>query len=353
MARTLNIRDSNEKKVLSTILNKAAQSANLNFIVGSGCSDPAIKTLGNIEKKVQDCIDKKEHDKADRILFDYLRPFIISVESLRNTPDKNHVITLENYVAFLEIISEILFERKNNIIPRQTTIFSTNYDMFIEKASESLLGSLRLNDGFNRNPSLDSVFQFSTAEFFNSIYNNGNLYNYQVQIPSINLIKLHGSLSWISNAGRILFSLDHLAELKKEIGEVGRNGEIARVREINNKFSVILPNKDKFKDTLLNQFHYDLLRIYANELDKENTLLVAEGISFDDEHLLDITVRGLRNPTLRLVIFAHKKDELKNYETKFAKYDNVDIVYSKNKPINFKEFNIILREIRSMGFEKT
>ena len=327
MARTLNIRNSYEKKLLSIILNKAAQSANLNFIVGSGCSVPAIKTLGNIEKKVQAFIDKNQQDKADRLLFDYLQPFITSVEFLRNTPDKNHVITLKNYVTFLGIVSEILFERKNNIIPRQATIFSTNYDMFIEKASESLLGSLRLNDGFNRNPSLDSVFQFSTAEFFNSIYNNGNLYNYQVQIPSINLIKLHGSVSWINNAGRILFSVDHLAKLQEEIDKVGRNGEIARVREINDKFSIILPNKDKFKDTLLNQFHYDLLRIYANELDKENTLLVAEGISFDDEHLLDITVRGLRNPTLRLVIFVHKKAELKNYETKFTKHDNSDIVY--------------------------
>lgn len=222
MARTLNISQDSDKKELAIVLQKATQSANLNFIIGSGCSSPAIKTLGNIEKQVQDSIDAGKHDEADRMLFDYLQPFITSVECLKGTPNADHATVLKNYEFFLAVMSEILFERKNNIIPKQAIIFSTNYDLFVERASESFLGSLKLNDGFSRNPSLDNTFQFSTVEFFNSIYNNGNLYNYQVQVPSINLIKLHGSLSWISVAGRILFSVDHLVPLKKEMDEVGR-----------------------------------------------------------------------------------------------------------------------------------
>lgn len=353
MARTLNISQDSDKKELATVLQKAAQSANLNFIIGSGCSSPAIETLGNIEKQVQDSIDAGKRDEADRMLFDYLQPFITSVECLKGTPNTDHATVLKNYEFFLAVISEILFERKNNIIPKQATIFSTNYDLFVERASESFLGSLKLNDGFSRNPSLDNTFQFSTVEFFNSIYNNGNLYNYQVQVPSINLIKLHGSLSWISVAGRILFSVDHLVSLKKEMDEVGSDADISKVREINDKFSVILPNKDKFKDTLLSQFHYDLLRIYANELDKENTLLVAEGFSFDDEHLLAITVRALRNPTLRLVIFSFRKDEVAKYKTKFDKHGNVDIVYSETEEIDFAKFNTVLKDILPRNTVKT
>ena len=36
----------------------------------------------------------------------------------------------------------------------------------------------------------------SISNFFNVLYSTGNLYNYQVEIPAINLIKLHGSLNW-------------------------------------------------------------------------------------------------------------------------------------------------------------
>ncbi len=45
--------------------------------------------------------------------------------------------------------------------------------------------------------------------------------------------------------------------------------------------------------------YYELLRIYNNELDREGTLLVSFGFSFGDKHILDITRRALKNPTLR------------------------------------------------------
>lgn len=353
MARALNISNEHDKDTLSTILQKATQSANLNFIIGSGCSYPAIDTLGNIEKEVQDSIDAGNQDEADQKLFNYLQPFIESLEMLRNTPDENHTNVLKHYKSFLELVSKILFERKNNIIPKQATIFSSNYDLFIEKVSELFIGSLKLNDGFIRNPSLDGRYKFSTADYFTSTYNNGNLYNYQVQIPSVNLIKLHGLLSWISEEGSIFFSVDHLTSLKKEMEKVNRDAEISKIRAIIDQFSVILPNKQKFKNTLMNRFYYDLLRIYANELDKENTLLLAEGFSFADEHILEITIRALRNPTLRLVIFCFKEDEVAEYERKFDRHGNVDIVYSNEKEIDFAAFNAILKDILPKDFAKT
>ena len=101
MARALNISNEHDKDTLSTILQKATQSANLNFIIGSGCSYPAIDTLGNIEKEVQDSIDAGNQDEADQKLFNYLQPFIESVEMLRNTPDENHTNVLKHYKSFL------------------------------------------------------------------------------------------------------------------------------------------------------------------------------------------------------------------------------------------------------------
>jgi len=343
MARTLDIDQGAERDALRTLLWKAIQSANLNFIIGSGCSTPAIPPLGNIEKQVQAKLAANQLDEADRILFDYLCPFIDSVEQLTGTIDEHHAGVLNDYGSFLGVIAEILFERKNNILPKQATIFTTNYDLFIEKASESFAGRLKLNDGFARNPSLGSRFPFSTGEFFNSVFNNGNLFNYRVELPSVNLVKLHGSLSWASEEDNIVFSVAHLAGLKQEMAKTGRDGDIEAIRQLNGKFSVILPNEEKFRDTLLKHFYYDLLRVYANELDKENTLLIAEGFSFEDKHLLEITSRALRNPTLRLVVFSYRSDEVAHYAAKFASYGNVDIVHSESEEISFGTFVSILR----------
>lgn len=78
---------------------------------------------------------------------------------------------------------------------------------------------------------------------------------------------------------------------------------------------------------LWDRTYYDLLRIYANELDKENTLLLVFGFSFADEHLRDITLRALKNPTLKLVIFAFNVDESKKFKAHFDGFYNVTIIH--------------------------
>ncbi|WP_228715105.1 hypothetical protein [Klebsiella pneumoniae] len=42
---------------------------------------------------------------------------------------------------------------------------------------------------------------------------------------------------------------------------------------------LVLPRKDKFRETLLENVYYDLLRTYSNELDKEGSLLIVFGFS--------------------------------------------------------------------------
>lgn len=349
MSRMLNTSNDNDKEMLATILQKAAQSANLNFIIGSGCSLPAIEVLGETENEIQERINVGKNDEAELLLFEYLEPFVRSVESMKGILVDEFADVLENYKEFLKVISKILFERKHNILSKQANIFTTNYDLFVEKASESFLGSIKLNDGFSRFPSLENKFSFSTSEFFNSVYNNGNLYNYQVQIPSINLIKLHGSLSWKDEDDRIIFSCDHYTSVMQEMEKIQSDEDISKIKEFNNRLPIILPNNTKYKYTLLEQIYYDLLRIYANELDKENTLLVAEGFSFDDKHILQITIRALRNPTLRLMIFAHSQNSAKKYEKKFHRNSNVNIIYSDKEKIDFAAFIKMLKDIPAVA----
>lgn len=344
MAKKISI--DNERKELIISLQKAVQSARLNFLIGSGCSCPALPVLGNIEKEVQGKIDANKSDEAEKLIFNFLKPFVDStIKLIDNSVDDGHTKTYGNYKSLLNAISKILFERKSTILLKQASIFSTNYDMFIEKVAEQHLDSLIVNDGFKRSPSMKNIFRFSITEFFNSVYNTGNLYDYKVQIPSVNLIKLHGSLSWQSDSKGIFYSLEYLKTSQEKDVKLSVTSPMAEIKKFNKQFSIILPQKDKFKDALLNQTYYDLLRIYANELDKENTLFIAEGFSFADEHILEITRRGLRNPTLKLIIFCFKKDEFAGYTDKFNSYNNVDIVYSETGNVDFEKFNSLMYEI--------
>jgi hypothetical protein len=69
---------------------------------------------------------------------------------------------------------------------------------------------------------------------------------------------------------------------------------------------IVNPSKKKFKDTVLNETHYDLLRIYSNELEKENSVLFVMGFSFADEHIRELTLRVANtNPTSIIYIFVH------------------------------------------------
>lgn len=339
MAKIINI-DTDKSEFIKN-LQKAIQSANLNFIIGSGCSNPALLALENVEQEVQKLLEENKNGEADQKLADFLKPFVTSAKQLiDNTLDKNHKKTQGYYNDFIKIISQILFERKSNILHKQATIFSTNYDLFIETSAAELFESLILNDGFHRSPSLTNTYRFSPKEFFNTVFNTGNLYNYQVQVPSINLIKLHGSLNWQADEGAIHQSLDYLEKAKGLKDET----ETDKITEFLELFSLVLPKKDKFKETILNQTYYDLLRIYSNELDKENTLLIAEGFSFDDEHILDLTKRALKNPTLILIVFCHETSPVE-YKNKFEPFNNVDIVYSEKANLDFTTFNSILTDI--------
>ena len=104
MVKTINIdKDKNE---LIKILQKAVQSCNLNFLIGCGCSIPAIKALGLIEQEVEALYKENKETEAEKKLADFLKPFIGSTKQLvNNTPDDNNNVTIKNYSEFLKAIS--------------------------------------------------------------------------------------------------------------------------------------------------------------------------------------------------------------------------------------------------------
>jgi SIR2-like domain len=94
----------------------------------------------------------------------------------------------------------------------------------------------------------------------------------------------------------------------------------------------------------LESTYYELLRIYANALDRENALLLTFGFSFGDEHIRDITKRALRNPTLRVVAFAYGEEDRARFAEIFDGFSNLEIVSPpEGAQLDFVRFNELLR----------
>jgi hypothetical protein len=342
MANTIDIGDNNLEEYFLGKLRKIIQSAHLNFLIGSGCSYPALTILGNVEKDIQAALESGDFNKAEEIKFNFLTDHFKAVQSLRDTwPSDEEVEAINNYENLLCNIANILFERKSNILHKQANIFSTNYDLFIEMASANRNDSFLLNDGFRRTPQPNKLYQYSTSEFFNVTQSTGSVYNYQFELPVVNLLKLHGSMNWKIIRDSIFQSFDHLDEAEK----LKAGTSITNIEKFNKLFSLVLPQKDKFRQTVLDNTYYDLFRIYANELDKENVALFVDGFSFADEHILEITKRGLKNPTMQLMLFCYDESAKKDAEKKFTKFNNVDIVYSTLTKFDFSSFNDLLSKV--------
>jgi hypothetical protein len=306
-------------------LKRLFQSGNINFLIGSGASMPAIPIMGNIEQELTnlyklDTPEAKQQAETKETAFkDSLKPAKDALTS--DSPLNESFECVSGYYRdFLKMVETILRDRKNSLLPKQANIFTTNYDLFFEKASEGN-ASLILNDGFDRSPKLSQKFEFSPKNFFNTVYHNGTVYGYKVELASVNLIKLHGSSSWKTEGEKLFFDVNH------------------------DDPTIILPRKHKFQETLFDQTYYDLLRLYSNELDKENALLLVFGFSFEDEHIFDITQRALKNPTLQVVIFAYSQQDKNLYCQKFVLYSNVLIVFRESGKFDFNKLNNLLNNI--------
>ncbi|MBE7910219.1 hypothetical protein IPZ49_19950, partial [Enterobacter cloacae complex sp. S2] len=120
------------------------QSANINFLIGSGASLPAIRVLGTIESDLQQLIN----DEMEEEYFDLAASFLTAVwlphEYMLNRDNglpfvplviTNVNATRENYDAFISSLEKILTRRRTGLLPRRINIFTTNYDLFIEDAS--------------------------------------------------------------------------------------------------------------------------------------------------------------------------------------------------------------------------
>jgi len=340
------------------------QSANINFLFGSGLSRPYLITLGGIEKWLTELYQSNFDDKIKSIIEasiyrEYFTKVILPNYIIGSDADYKSVVG--DYADFFSIWNDIFNKRANKLLSKQINVYTTNIDTLIEKAVEQT--KVEFNDGFKG--SIKQVFDESN---FQKSYSKTSLhFQNTFEIPVFNLHKMHGSINWEANRDEIindylLIQIQSINEsLKKidnkyfvvcaEITEMQTNAK-KMIKDKSNssidfgtlynnfiesykKLIIVNPTKQKFSETVMDIHFYELMRMYSNSLEKENSILFVMGFSFADEHIRDITLRAANtNPTLLIVIFAYDDNQ------KFAfdnKTNNSNIIFLT--PAKFKESN--------------
>ena len=309
-----------------------------------------------------------EENKADEdlqnIIYLWYYHEILKVGYLKEIKEDN--LVFKNYQKLLENLIKLL-QRENYQKEKRINIFTTNYDLFFEKAADSLVG--RYEFYFNDGSSGNITKKLSMKNYHKKIYHTGIFDNFDREIPIINLFKLHGSVSWkyINDKNnkpheiKIEYFEDKNENYLENLIEEVSNEEIERAKkklennenlkqDIKNKllknFALIFPEKNKFENTLYQEFYYQNLRQLSYELEKYNSILIVFGFSFADEHIAEIVKRACNNPTLNIYIFCYSlntENEILN-NLKLEEFPNniKTILPEDNGNI---DFNIFLKKL--------
>ncbi|EAH2637969.1 hypothetical protein JZB01_002763 [Listeria monocytogenes] len=349
------------------ILQDLLVSKNVNFLLGAGASAPYFSPLNNMESLITDIensyleTSKKESMKNLLILF-FLVLSVCDNYSLISGKEDEKSATLmssiiEQYTSLINIISNYMFLRNSKINPIRINVFTTNYDLFLEKAFDLYLeknNRISLNDG-----SEGYFRKYIDSDNYNKTTAHSGMYdNYYMETPTFNLIKLHGSANWeLDDNNKILINNDlgYFENFKKiahkilnanfidyneeeqsnyinnlicdienclnlEILEDEENLfssiEIDKIHlDKMNKLQIIIPTKEKLKNTVFSNHYYSMIRYMKETLEKKDSVLVIFGFSFADEHLRTELRRAFTNPGLLIYIVCYRdsdKDKILN-----------------------------------------
>lgn len=362
-------------------LRKAFASAHINVLLGSAFSINAVPTLEGreswfqaVDEHVRDCAEaEKGRWLTARALLraEYFKSIMYPLREADATDLQK---------ALVSSACGLVENRGTTTLPKRMNFFTTNYDPLIELSLESL--GVPFNDGFvgRGRP------RFDPSAFSRLMCEQSLFMEYTSQVTTANVLKAHGSLTWRqvgdSDRKEIVYSsvksilgdciegyegvldLPAISELTtlvkdpcdaaplksfKELVSGLSDDEVDLLQAFGKSYDstlcIVNPAKRKFEETVLEQSYYDLLRIYANELDRNNALLLVFGFSFADEHILELTKRAIRsNPKLVVIISCHTRDDIAWYRSLFLNADNVYLLAPKeDKEIGLGELTEVLK----------
>lgn len=372
----LRIEEDNEK-----FLRKVFASAHINVLLGSGFSGSVVPVLQGreswfqtVDEHIRDCpVNERETWLSARALLraEYFKSIMHPLRKADAT---------EPQKAFVASACRLIENRGTTTLPKRVNFFTTNYDPLIELSLESL--GFPFNDGFvgRGKP------RFDPSAFSRLMCEQSLFMEYTSQVTTANVLKAHGSLTWRrvgeSDCKEVIYSnvkstlddcveghdgvldLPAVSELASLVKEPCNAASLESFKELVSGLSdddvdlllafgksydstlcIVNPAKRKFEETVLEQSYYDLLRIYANELDRNNALLLVFGFSFADEHILELTKRAIRsNPKLIVLISCHTRDDIAWYRSLFLNADNVYLLAPmEDKEIGLSELTEVLK----------
>lgn len=280
---------------------------NLNILIGSGVSNPAIPLMKFFSKDDKGMTVSKEDANAnlenhiwkvssfllwehnDRIKYFvenmdkqtlYSTDYFTELKNF-NTFENNIGFVLERYVKFLEKVITLLYTSNSRTVSKSVSIFTTNYDLFIENSLDLLMK----NENFIFNDGSNGYFHkvLDSSNYNKSVAYRGLNENYLNELPLISLIKPHGSMNW----------------------EKGENNQILIRPYVVDQPVVVKPTGLEGQETYLNNHFHDMLRVFQLELDKPQSVLIVVGFSFQDDHIAKMVRRSLKNPELMIYIFCY------------------------------------------------
>jgi len=322
--------------IRNEIMAKFFLADNLNFLMSNGCSFYAgseqineedensecaqvlsgFEFLNEIDEAIQGRVNELAKERPELALdklFE-LKLFYESTLPNANIAEEINGLIEEFKEAFIkEYVLNIDYTKNNlhksflkRLLSRDSklakpNIFTLNYDLLFEMTAEKL--GIFVNNGFTG---------FHERAFYPSAYQ----VDYHIKNPegakrinkSINLYKLHGSLSWYEDANKPPYGIGERQVIPKD-GLI----EYDDIKE----GTIIYPVQSKKKHSL-DLPYSEMLRQFVEALNKHNSVLIIAGYSFLDEHINDIIANAIANPDFNLLIFSFEEDP-KNDKSNFLK----------------------------------
>lgn len=303
-----------QKRRIKKVLNECLMSKNLNILIGSGCSVPAVPLMGATFKKIKEensdlILGKFGGDSPDiegylnwlntglKFLQDFssgiedageLEKFKKSFEVTKETLLKSIPREYEevnqtqadvkgNYIKFYNAIFSIR-GTKNYSPPN---IFTTNYDLFNEVAMETL--AIHYTNGFRGQ--VKKVFDPTVFQL--RLVDDQHRYKekWSVIRNYVKLYKIHGSIDWYFNDTKVV--------------QKSSNDAVDNV--------VIYPTINKHLETQQTPYS-ELFRALTISLQKPDSTLLVLGYGFPDQHINQLISQALSNEDFTLIILGNREE---------------------------------------------
>ena len=332
-----------EKEIIERLPDWIAEKKT-SFLFGSGTSVPGMPLMGEFEKSDKS-IDigglKNKIINRNKLLLEFNEN---DEETEQEVDSELKAVgsTLNTYKEFIGILLNVLSNVNSRERHKNINIFTTNYDLFIEKA---------VDDFYKKGSSVPFIFNDGARGYFKRFLDSSNFDtttaykgrfdNYINELPSINLIKIHGSVNWKKQSENVVEICNHVIDDSTEVVEV------------------VTPDGSEQEDTTLKKHYYDMLRFFEYEMSENagnagnGSLLIVHGFSFGDDHIARALKRVLENRELLVVVVAYDdealsiiKDNLKDC----AKWNNLHFLSPKDfsflggnfSNLDFDNFNKII-----------